>query len=87
MEKTIIYVLCDPRDGTRHYVGKTSQLPEQRLRQHWQHPQTDALARWMATLADRGQQPQMIVLEELAPQEDWRVAEIVWIKHGLGCGV
>ncbi|MCA9914716.1 MAG: GIY-YIG nuclease family protein [Anaerolineae bacterium] len=83
---TIIYALCDPRDEVRHYVGKTSQLPGQRLRQHVQHPQTEALANWFAELEAEDYQPKMIVLEELTPDEDWRIAEIYWIKEGLRQG-
>ncbi len=86
MERTIIYALCDPRDNVRHYIGKTTQSPEQRLRQHVQHPQTEALANWFAELVAENCHPKMIVLEELAPDEDWRIAEIHWIKQGVRHG-
>jgi|GEM_PF-2560526 len=81
---TYIYALIDPRDKTKHYIGKTVQNPPQkRLRQHLQKPATDDLAEWVDELKDAGVKPEMEVLESVPPDADWRAAEIYWIRYGL----
>lgn len=87
MKTTIIYALIDPRDETQHYIGKTVQHPlTKRLKQHLRTPATNELADWFNTLKHFGLTPQIKMLESVPPENDWRAAEIYWIRHGLARG-
>lgn len=81
---TYIYALIDPRNQSHHYIGKTIQNPPQkRLRQHLLKPATQILAQWLNELEQLGLKPEMLVLEAVPPDADWRAAEIYWIRYGL----
>lgn len=59
-----IYVLVDPRDGDRRYVG-ASKEPNSRLRSHINSPHSDALKEWINDLNQEGLEPKMDVLKEV----------------------
>lgn len=80
---TYIYGLVDPRDESIRYVGKCGDLGR-RLGQHLQSRARDAhtaKGAWINELVDAGKQPEITVLEKLAPEADWEVRERFWIAQ------
>jgi hypothetical protein len=81
--RNLIYGLIDPRDRCLRYVGKTHKRREWRLGEHIQHASdgsTLPVHRWIRELLTQGSQPEIVVLERLPPDVDWRTAEVEAIR-------
>ncbi len=77
-----IYGLIDPREGRVRYVGQTIQTPSFRRDQHMAAAGSNTSTRafvWLRTLREEGVRPDVVVLEEVAP-EDAKAAETKWIR-------
>jgi len=86
-----IYALCDPTSSLIRYVGKSND-PQQRLRNHIYTATSPSVcletysARWIRSILDRGDRPQLVILEE-TDQDGWPEAERRWIRvlRTAGC--
>lgn len=85
-----IYLLRDPADPLRGYVGQTRKRPEARLRQHLalaRRGSPQAVHRWIARLAAQGNGPSMTILQSTDNQTDANRLEqcwMRWVRRGLG---
>lgn len=80
-----IYGLYDPRDGALRYVGKSN---KPRLR-YWMHMDESGGThknRWIASLVRAGHRPELRILEEIAPSDDWQDRERWWIQAARESG-
>ena len=81
----VIYALKDPITGYIRYVGKTSQSPAQRLRQHigaaLSGRSRAPVAVWIRALSALGSMPIQIVLERNVASSGWQEREKFWIAH------
>lgn len=78
---TYIYALIDPRDGQPRYVGKTID-PTKRLNGHI-NPKRKCnchSANWIRQLVKAGFMPEMKIIEEVKPGDDWKERERFWIQ-------
>lgn len=83
MQKLVaIYSLEDPRDGCVRYVGKTKNSIRQRLGSHCYlaGKRKTYISNWVLSLIRIGLRPTIKVLESV-PENEWRVAEIFWIRY------
>lgn len=75
---TFIYGLIDPRTDELRWVGKSDD-PQRRMLQHMaRHTGTAPRIAWFRELRDRGIDPRVVILEEVATS-DWQDAERRWI--------
>jgi hypothetical protein len=74
----LIYGLCDPRDGTLRYVGKTTQSIADRVRGHLREKRACKRYGWLCKLSKLGMRPSAILLERV-PTSDANAAESFWI--------
>src|SRR5579885_3311453 len=81
-DKTCIYGLVDPNTKEIRYVGKADD-PQARLKQHLQEKGDSEKHRWLGSLAEQGQIPELRILEEVAlgPLYLWEERERWWIAH------
>lgn len=83
-EVNTIYALADPRDGVRYFVGRTiNDPPENRIKHHLRRPESEKLRAWFDELNHAGLEPSLDVLEQISEEEDWRAAEVYWIRKGM----
>lgn len=77
--KIFIYGLVDPRTRTVRYVGG-SYDPERRFRDHRYDTKgkPNRKKRWFLELLRLQLLPDVVLLEEVLPGENWRVREEVW---------
>jgi hypothetical protein len=80
--KAHIYALVDPRDGTIHYIGQTSE-PEERFRAHYSSLYASPIARWMNELRSLGLRPIPVILETTSSAS---TREQYWIRLCLMMG-
>lgn len=84
-----IYALAEP-SGEVRYVGKTDWPLWHRLSGHKtkarRSPDT-YVSKWVKSLLDAGDEPTIILLEEVAPGDNWATVERYWIKQmrAFGC--
>lgn len=76
--KGTIYALIDPRDGKIRYIGKTTQIPVDRLAGHLAKPTNPAMRVWINGLGMQGLTPQMetvttVPAADLAAEEDRQI--------------
>lgn len=73
-----IYALRDPESGSIRYIGKTKHI-ETRLAAHISkakgHHTDHHCAHWVRSLLAKGLQPELVIVKELAVDEDWKRAE------------
>lgn len=77
-----IYRLCDPRDGSVRYVGKTAQALKCRLRGHLydaERTNSRRVCKWISDLVAQGLRPVMELIEVAG--ENWPEREVFWIEH------
>src|SRR5215472_11891881 len=86
----VIYVLRCPRTNAIRYVGKTTQIPRNRLRTHIAESQvqsaTSARNRWVASLVAIGLRPTIEVVES-GSGNAWKDSERWWIAFYRTQGV
>lgn len=82
---TYIYGLKDPRDGKVYYIGK-SDNPRARLACHLCDGTNPKKVTWLDGLFALGLRPELVILEELGGDGDWRAVEQRWISDGLDRG-
>lgn len=81
-----IYGLRHPTTRVIRYVGKTEKGLNVRLKKHIEDAASSRYrhlrkSKWIAFLARNGLVPDIFVLQELSPEEDWRLAERRWIAR------
>jgi hypothetical protein len=81
-----IYVLSDPRNGERRYVGRTVD-PKRRLAVHISGDKTVNLLcrQWIVALKNENKHPVMTILEITTGAES-KLAEYKWIEKGFNEG-
>lgn len=86
MSRFIIYGVCDPRDGSIRYVGRTSGPLKKRLGKHY-YKATDGTHRgnWFVSIHAAGTKPDAFVLEEV-DAVDVNEAESFWIAYFRSVG-
>lgn len=88
---TFIYVLKDPRTGEVRYVGKTKNSLRKRLTDHIYDSKRhkNRRANWIKSLAKKGLEPIIELIETVSSGEDWAEREKYWIKwyRGNGCNL
>lgn len=82
---TLIYGLIDPRTQELRYVGKTTLKPRQRLKTHRyaareKGKKTYANA-WITDLLRNGLDPELFIIDEIPPGDDWIAAEQFYIEY------
>lgn len=75
----VIYALCEPDTKTIRYVGKAKSVSK-RMTAHRNEKRGTRKCRWLASLAQRGVVPTLIVLENVQSQS-WQKAERKWIAR------
>lgn len=86
-EGASIYALHDPTDVSgRLYVGKAAD-PARRLRAHFTEKGRTFKRAWLKSLVARGVRPEMVILEVVPPDGDWREAERFWIESLRALGL
>lgn len=85
---TYIYALRDPRDDQFRYIGKADD-PSRRLVYHLEQMVGANTHKngWLRQLKALGLEPSVVVLEKVAADADWRVAERRWIRQLRAEGV
>ena len=74
-----IYGLVDPRTKEIRYIGKSMRV-KARFRDHLKDPAKTHKANWIKSLKKLNLIPTLVILEEIADNEDWISREIFWIK-------
>lgn len=82
----VIYGLVDPNTQQIRYVGKTRQKVSSRLSAHLRERSKCHRLNWIKSLQDRGQKPEIIILEEIFGAWPWEESERYWIAHGRAEG-
>ncbi len=77
-----IYVLADPRDGEKRYVGKTVRTVPERLKRGYDR---QPVAAWLYVLATFDLDPEWEIVETVKWME-WIKAETFWIAHYRALG-
>lgn len=72
--------MSDPNTGDVRYIGRTKNF-RRRSRQHLYDSRSTCKARWVQSLLRLGLRPVIVPLETIISTDDWRAAEIRWIKH------
>jgi hypothetical protein len=82
---TFIYGLVDPRTQELRYVGKTVLNPVRRVMVHSWRARTAPHKRhsmaWLLSLEKAGFAPDVFIIEEVPPDDDWIEAEQFWIAY------
>jgi len=73
-----IYGLIDPEVGLIRYIGKSTR-PVGRLREHLRERSACHRSKWLQSLAARGLEPEMVILERIEGAWPWQEAERFWI--------
>lgn len=76
--KGVIYTLCDPRDSSVHYIGKTKRTIEIRLREHINDKKNTFKTRWIKELKLLNLIPEIKIIKEVN-LEDLHLTEIMLI--------
>ena len=74
-----IYALCDPRDDSIRYVGRTVNLKD-RYKNHLRAKWGTHRCCWIKGLKEFGLKPKMTILE-IVEESECRESEIWWIMH------
>jgi predicted GIY-YIG superfamily endonuclease len=84
-----IYGLLCPLSGEIRYIGKSID-PERRVKGHISGAKSGAYShhtsRWIRKLDRKGLAPQLVVLQEVGEDEDWRQVEREWISSAIASG-
>ncbi|MDE2095788.1 MAG: helix-turn-helix domain-containing protein [Patescibacteria group bacterium] len=81
-----IYALVDPFTYLIRYIGKTEQEPKKRLWEHCIDKSITYRTNWIRQVISKGKRPLLIILQVLSSEDDWKRAEIRWIKRGRNWG-
>jgi hypothetical protein len=73
-----IYGLIDPETGLIRYIGKSTR-PIERLRAHCRERSACHRSNWLQSLATRGLEPEMVILERIEGAWPWQISERYWI--------
>lgn len=75
-----IYTLNCPITGAVRYCGITSKSLKRRFQQHITNSRLEKCYRsyWISSLLNQNLEPIMVKIDEV-PEENWQIAEIVWI--------
>ena len=76
--RALIYGLVDPRNRHLRYIGKTHKRRELRLREHIEAARAGEVAyvyNWVRQLLAVNIEPEIFVLERVAPASKWQQAE------------
>lgn len=85
METTFIYLLRDPENPNKGYVGK-SDNPKKRFREHLKDSRRKSYCtNWIFSLAERGLSPVLEIIDEV-PFEHWAQLEVAYIEFFLEQG-
>jgi hypothetical protein len=74
----LIYGLIDPTNRCLRYIGKTHKRREWRLAEHIENAKDEterSVYNWIKELLKKGVEPEIFVIEKIAPEQDWRIAE------------
>ena len=80
-----IYALVDPSTKQIRYIGKSIR-PRERLTNHCNEQSRTWRTNWIRSVLAQGKRPHLLILEELAPDADWKPAERRWIAQGRKMG-
>ena len=80
-----IYGLADPVTGDIRYIGKSIR-PMGRLRDHCNDHAACHRTHWIQSLIAKGQQPQLVILQELPDGANWQAIEQQWIAKARSAG-
>lgn len=86
---THIYGLFDPRTTELRYIGKTVKTLEQRLSNHVtsaRNCKLQRVARWIRGVILSGHLPEICIIEDVAPGDDWQESERFWIAYYRSIG-
>lgn len=75
-----IYVLIDPRDNERRYVGQTTKTLEKRLSDHLRTKEKNHRGCLMRSFVRDGVTPIIELIETIPAGEDWANREMFWIE-------
>lgn len=78
MTTTFIYLLRDPENTNKGYVGK-SNTPKRRFRDHLRERREHYRGFWIRSLAVKGLSPVLEILDEVSVTE-WQQWEAAWIE-------
>jgi group I intron endonuclease len=78
-EVVYIYLILDPRDNFKGYIGKTVDF-KKRKRQHLLVNENNKKCAWIKKLKSLGMTPEFVVLDCIA-KEDWEFWEKYWISQ------
>lgn len=84
-ETVYIYFLSEPDTGDIRYIGKTIR-PEGRLRNHINDRSKCHRTNWIKSLAHRGLEPVMTIVEEIRGDWPWQESERYWIAYAKSHG-
>ena len=84
----IIYGLVDPSEPDRvRYVGQTSRAPIKRFVEHLNSArEPNSRGEWLRSLWERGDAPDMVLLEKVAKKANIDDRELTWIMRLQGQG-
>lgn len=77
-ETTFIYALVDPNTQQIRYVGKSND-PQVRLYRHFREKGNTYKVKWLQSLKEKGQTPEILILEEVHVSQ-WQERESYWIS-------
>lgn len=83
---TFIYVLMDPDTSEVRYIGKTVKTLRARLATHISHAKVSSghkrhVLAWIYGLLETGKLPVIQLVETIAPNTDWVIAEQRWVME------
>ena len=81
MEKTLIYLLADPRTSEIRYVGKTTQELSVRITGHMRDNSNSHKVHWLKQLKELGLRPIGVVISEIEGEWPWQAEECYWIAR------
>lgn len=79
MKTTFIYLLRDPANPIKGYVGK-SDSPSRRFRSHLSIKDISYRANWISAILSQGRKPELEILDEV-PYEHWQQWEVAYIEY------
>ncbi len=82
---TYIYALVDPFTKEIRYIGKSIR-PKARLTNHCNEKSITWRTNWIRSVLEKGERPELCILQSLNDKEDWQKAEMAWIKKGREIG-
>ena len=83
MSQWCVYLVRDPGDSTRGYVGQTVRSPEHRAAQHCNTARRGsplAVHRWLAGLLEAGREPLLTVLGTAQSKDEANQLEQSWMR-------